>query len=115
MREGRSSSGLVRGRAWSHERGWPGTIPPTPRRVLITSRSPPAAGKGRAGALRFELRIDVEEGAVARPPAAPSDARADEPARLPIYILSFLAGVALGAGAVRLKLREPAHGLRPGL
>ena len=58
MREGRSSSGLVRGRAWSHERGWPGTIPPTPRRVLITSRSPPAAGKGRAGALRFELRIE---------------------------------------------------------
>jgi hypothetical protein len=46
-----------------------------------------------------------------------SHARGEEPARLPIYILSFLGGASLGAAAVavRLKLREPAKELRRGL
>jgi hypothetical protein len=92
----------------------PAYAAPGPHYVSVT------AGGGRAArgpAFRFELRIDVERGAAAGRTAPPPDARADEPARLPIYILSFLGGVALGAGAValRLKLREPAHGLRPGL
>ena len=86
---------------------------PGPHYVSVTAGS----GAAARGALRFELRIEVEKVAAARPPSPPPDARAAEPARLPIYILSFLGGVALGAGAVavRLKLREPAHGLRPGL
>ena len=87
---------------------------PGPHYVSVTAES----GGARSGPLRFELRIEVEKGAAAaRPPAPPPEARAEEPARLPIFILSFLGGVALGAGAVaiRLKLREPAHGLRPGL
>ena len=74
----------------------PAYAAPGPHYVSVTAGGGEAA---RGPALRFELRIDVEEGAVARPPASPPDARADEPARLPIYILSFLGGVALGAGA----------------
>jgi hypothetical protein len=92
----------------------PAYATPGPHYVSVTAGS---GGAAHGQALRFELRVDVERGAAAGPTAPPPDARAEEPARLPIYILSFLGGVALGMGAVavRLKLREPAHGLRPGL
>lgn len=85
-----------------------------PHYVSVTAGG---GGAARGPALRFELRIDVERGAAAGRTAPLPDARADEPARLPVYILSFLGGLALGAGAVALflKLREPAHGLRPWL
>jgi hypothetical protein len=91
----------------------PAYAAPGPHYVSVTA----GGGEGARGGLRFELRIDVEEGAVARPPDAPSDARADEPARLPIYILSFLRGSLWerAPSPLRLKLREPAHGLRPWL
>jgi hypothetical protein len=87
---------------------------PGPHYVSVTAGS---GGATRGPAFRFELRIDVERGAAAGRTAPPPDPRAEEPTRLPIYVLSFLGGVALGAVAVavRLKLREPAHGLRPGL
>jgi hypothetical protein len=92
----------------------PAYAAPGPHYFSVTAVS---VGTARGPALRFELRIDVERGAVAGQTAPPADARAGEPVRLPIYILSFIGGVALGVGAVavRLKLREPAHGLRPGL
>ncbi|MGH2817269.1 MAG: hypothetical protein ACRDJS_02270 [Actinomycetota bacterium] len=91
----------------------PGYLSPGPHYLSVTAGS---GGAVRGPTLGFDLRIDVESEAARRTVPQPH-ARAEEPARLPIYILSFLGGASLGAVAVavRLKLREPASGLRRGL
>jgi hypothetical protein len=94
-----------------HDPGYPS---PGPHYLSVTAGS---GGASRGPTLGFDLRIDVESDAAARRTVPRSHARGEEPARLPIYILSFLGGASLGAAAVavRLKLREPAKELRRGL
>jgi hypothetical protein len=94
-----------------HDPGYPS---PGSHYLSVTAGS---GGGARGPNLGFDLRIDVESDAAARGSATQSPARTEEPARLPIYILSFIGGALLGvaAVAVRLKLREPAKELRRGL
>jgi hypothetical protein len=95
----------------AHDPGYPS---PGPHYLSVTAGS---GGAARGPTLRFDLRIDVESDAAASGTATQPPARTEEPAKLPIYILSFLGGASLGvaAVAVRLKLREPAKELRRGL
>jgi hypothetical protein len=94
-----------------HDPGYPS---PGPHYLSVTAGG---GGAARGPTLGFDLRIDVESDATVRRAVTQPPARTQEPARLPIYILSFIGGASLGAAAVavRLKLREPAHGLRRGL
>jgi hypothetical protein len=94
-----------------HDPGYPS---PGPHCLSMTAGS---GGAARGPTLRFDLRIDVETDASAGSAVTQPGARTEEPARLPIYFLSFLGGASLGAAAVavRLKLREPAKELRRGL
>jgi hypothetical protein len=94
-----------------HDPGYPS---PGPHYLSVTTGG---GGAARGPSLRFDLRIDVESDAAEGSTVTQPPARTEEPARLPIYVLSFLGGASLGvaAVAVRLKLREPAKELRRGL